>query len=83
MESNGSYETSWADQWDTNEPKPAPVYETRTLGGRPKGKYSKKMEDGLGKTKAAASRGIMRVKIGATIGARWIKAKYHKTTRKH
>lgn len=83
MESNSSYGTSWADQWDTRRPNPAPVYEKRTLGGRPKGKYAKKMEDGLGKTKAAAARGIMRVKIRATIGVHWIKEKYHKTTTKH
>lgn len=82
MESNGSYGTSWADQWDTSEPKPIPVSK-RTLGDRPKGKFSQKMEDGFDKTKAAASHGVMRVKVGATIGVRWIKDKYHKTTGKH
>ncbi|KAF4391658.1 hypothetical protein CsatB_023059 [Cannabis sativa] len=70
-------------QWGTREPKPVHSYEKRTLGGRPKGKYCKKMEDGFDKTKAAASRGIMSVKIGANIGVRWIKAKYRKNTRKH
>ena len=83
MASDGSYETSWADQWDSTEPNHAHQKGTVTLGGRPKGKYSQKMGDGLGKTKAVASRGLMKVKVGASVGVRWLKDKYHKTTRKH
>lgn len=93
MASNSSYETSWADQWDP-EPVVVPQKKTTTLGGHPKGKYSQKMEDGFEKTKEVASRGFAKAKVGAaggfakakvgaTAGVRWIKDKYHKTTRKH
>ncbi|EXB82660.1 hypothetical protein L484_027841 [Morus notabilis] len=81
MASNSSYETSWADQWD---PEPITVPEKRTPGGgSSKAQFSQKMEDGFDKTKAAASRGFVKVKNGTAVGVRWIKEKYHKTTGKH
>lgn len=76
MESNSSHGTSWADQWDYN---PDPVAETtnKSRGGA-KAKYSKKIEDGLGKTKAVASTGMKKVKEGTFVGLHWIKDKYQK-----
>lgn len=46
-------------------------------------KYKEKMKDGLGKTKEVASQGFHKVKAGTSAGVRWIKEKYHKTSRKH
>lgn len=86
MESNGaSNGTSWADQWDYN---PDPVPETKKShggdgGGGARAKYSRKVEEGLGKTKAAASTGMKKVKGGASVGLHWIKDKCQKTTQKH
>ncbi|KAL7091586.1 hypothetical protein ACP275_12G114300 [Erythranthe tilingii] len=68
--SSSSYETSWADQWD-----PQPLYSNPTTTDN-SGKLS-------GKTKAAASTGVKKVKAGATAGIHWIKHKYQKTTQKH
>ncbi|KAL7133004.1 hypothetical protein ABFS83_12G112000 [Erythranthe nasuta] len=70
--SSSSYETSWADQWD-----PQPLYSNpTTTTNANSGKLS-------GKTKAAASTGVKKVKAGATAGIHWIKHKYQKTTQKH
>lgn len=81
MESNNSY-TSWADQWDSD-----PLPQTRSRGGGNsaggKGKYSRKVEAGWGKTKAVASTGMKKVKEGTSVSVHWIKDKYHKTTHKH
>ncbi|KAG8366219.1 hypothetical protein BUALT_Bualt17G0053800 [Buddleja alternifolia] len=71
--SNHSYETSWADQWD---PEPLYTNPTPTTSGNSSSKFS-------GKTKAAASTGVKKVKAGATAGIHWIKNKYQKTTQKH
>lgn len=76
MESNG---TSWADQWD-NHDSPDPVPETNKSS---KAKYSKKIGDGLGKTKAVASTGVKKVKEGTTVGFHWIKEKYQKKNQKN
>ncbi|KAE8023394.1 hypothetical protein FH972_009093 [Carpinus fangiana] len=88
MESNGSNGVSWADQWDNN---PDPVPETKKShgaasaggpGGGAREKYSRKVEEGFGKTKAAASTGLKKVKGGASVGLHWIKDKCQKTTQK-
>ncbi|KAG6650919.1 hypothetical protein I3843_06G071300 [Carya illinoinensis] len=81
MESNNSY-TSWADQWDYSNPDPVPDTKNSSHGGGAKGKYSRKVEDGFGKTKAAASTGVKKVKEGASLGFHWIKDKYQNTTQK-
>ncbi|KAG6396522.1 hypothetical protein SASPL_142673 [Salvia splendens] len=73
MASNTSYETSWAAQWD-----PEPLYShpaTNTNSGSATSKFT-------GKTKAAASTGVKKVKTGAAAGIHWIKNKYQKTTNK-
>ncbi|XAR65412.1 hypothetical protein NMG60_11009538 [Bertholletia excelsa] len=83
MESNGSYGTSWADQWD-NGPDPLAV-QPRRLGGGSGGRMEKvkdKVGEGFGKTKAAASTGVKKVKEGTTAGIHWLKDKYYKTTHK-
>lgn len=85
MESNGANGASWADQWDYN-PDPVP-YETKkshgaAAAGGAREKYSKKVEEGFGKTKAAASTGLKKVKGGASVGLHWIKDKCQKTTQK-
>ncbi|KAL8532601.1 hypothetical protein ACS0TY_008981 [Phlomoides rotata] len=71
--SNASYETSWADQWD---PEPLYSYPNHTTSSS---KFSGKID----KTKAVASTGVKKVKAGATAGIHWIKHKYHKTTNKN
>ncbi|OMO50794.1 hypothetical protein COLO4_37881 [Corchorus olitorius] len=81
MESHGSYGTSWADQWDYG-PDPQPTETSKTNGGGAKAKYSKKVEDGLGKTKAVAVTGVKKAKVGASAGIKWIKEKCSKTTQK-
>ncbi|KAK9278379.1 hypothetical protein L1049_027944 [Liquidambar formosana] len=80
MEANGSYGTSWADQWDPVDSQPIP--ETKKSGSSTE-KYKKKVGEGLGKTKAVASTGMRKVKEGTSVGFQWIKAKYQKTTQKH
>ncbi|KAK6922124.1 hypothetical protein RJ641_012631 [Dillenia turbinata] len=60
MGSNEPFGTSWADQWDYN---PDPVPETKIKDTR---KYSKKIGEGLDKTKSAASTGVKKVKQGRT-----------------
>ena len=82
MEVSTSYGTSWADQWD-NGPDPVFVEANNSSGGGGvKAKYGKKVGEGLGKTKTAASRGVTKVKEGTSVGVQWIKDKYHKTTLK-
>ncbi|KAK3035796.1 hypothetical protein RJ639_034612 [Escallonia herrerae] len=76
---SSSYETSWADQWDSN-PDPAP--ETKKSGNGTTSKYGKKVGEGFEKTKAVASTGARKVKEGTFAGLQWIKDKYHKTTQK-
>ncbi|XAR65011.1 hypothetical protein NMG60_11008946 [Bertholletia excelsa] len=77
MEAQGSYGTSWADQWDYSNPDPHP--ENKSSGSA---KSSSRFSDGLCKTKEVASTGVKKVKGGASVGMRWIKVKYHKTTRR-
>ncbi|KAG5522886.1 hypothetical protein RHGRI_034884 [Rhododendron griersonianum] len=77
MESHNSYGTSWADQWDSG-PDPLAIPAEPKKGGG--GGVGKKVEEGLGKTKAVASSGVRKVKEGTSGGLRWIKDKYHKTT---
>ncbi|KAE8692348.1 betaine aldehyde dehydrogenase 1 [Hibiscus syriacus] len=77
MEPLGSYGTSWADQWD-NGPDPYPTESRKTGAGGSRAKYSKKAEDGPGKTKSAAITGMKKAKVGFT----WIKQKYSNTTKK-
>ena len=80
MEPHSSYGTSWADQWD-NGPDPLPIGSSKSSGGA-KDKHSKKVEDGLCKTKAAAVTGMKKAKVGAAAGINWIKEKCSKTTQK-
>ena len=78
----------WADQPDNKvddhhaEPIPPPCEKKKLGDGGNKGKYSKKMEDGLDKTKVAATNGMRKVKTGAVLSARWIRDKCHRTTQK-
>ncbi|KAL7192046.1 hypothetical protein ACSBR2_023987 [Camellia fascicularis] len=81
MESNNSYGTSWADQWDYNS-DPLPTAETKKSSGAGGGGFGKKVGEGFGKTKVVASTGMKKVKEGTTVGFQWIKDKYHKTTQK-
>ncbi|KAK6931130.1 hypothetical protein RJ641_002923 [Dillenia turbinata] len=77
MGSNEPFGTSWADQWDYN---PDPVPETKK---NETGKYSKKIGEGVDKSKSAASTGVKKVKQGASVGFNWIKDKCHKTPQKN
>ncbi|KAF5788654.1 hypothetical protein HanRHA438_Chr09g0373051 [Helianthus annuus] len=77
MSGNDPYGNSWADQWDHN-PDPMPVSTKKTGGG-----IGKKVGDGFRKTKVVAATGAKKVKQGTSVGLRWIKDKYHKTTQKH
>ncbi|KAL4336324.1 hypothetical protein GQ457_07G016730 [Hibiscus cannabinus] len=81
MEPHGSYGTTWADQWD-NEPDTYPADPRKTGAGGSKAKYSKMVEDGVGKTKSAAITGMKKAKVGATAGFNWVKQKYSKTCKK-
>ena len=54
---------------------PDPVPETKRSS---KATYSKKIGDGLGKTKAIASTGVKKVKEGTAVGLHWIRDKYQK-----
>ena len=72
--------TSWANQWDYG-PDPLPTEPSKSSGGA-KAKYSKKVEDGLGKTKAAAVTGMKKAKVGAAAGINWIKQKCSTKTQK-
>ncbi|KAM3304015.1 hypothetical protein P3S67_015047 [Capsicum chacoense] len=77
-----SYETSWADQWDSN-----PTYEYKSYNDKKNttnNGTSNKFSNTFGKTKSAASTGIKKVKSGASAGFHWIKDKCHKSnTQKH
>lgn len=67
-----SYETSWADQWDSN-----PTYEyKKNYNDKKSGNnaISNKFSNTIGKTKSAASTGVKKVKSGF----HWIKEKCHK-----
>ncbi|XAR50132.1 hypothetical protein NMG60_11004376 [Bertholletia excelsa] len=79
---DNSYGTSWADQWDSN-PDPISVETGKTGGGDGGIGMKAKVSKGLGKTKAAASTGVRKVKEGTSHGFHWIKDKYRKTTQKH
>ncbi|TYI30159.1 hypothetical protein ES332_A05G365700v1 [Gossypium tomentosum] len=81
MESHSSYGTSWADQWD-NGPDPYPIEPSKTRTGGAKAKYSKKVENSLGKTKTVAITSMKKAKEGATVGFNWIKKKCSKNTQK-
>ncbi|GFP98473.1 hypothetical protein PHJA_001991200 [Phtheirospermum japonicum] len=70
---------SWADQWDTAQ---EPLPEKKKSGGGSASKYGKKVGEGLGKTKAAATTGVKKVKEGTSVGFQWIKDKCQKTTQK-
>ncbi|KAL6973298.1 hypothetical protein U1Q18_027478 [Sarracenia purpurea var. burkii] len=59
METNNSNGTSWADQWDYNsDPVAAETKKSGAGAGGVTAKYGKKVSEGLGKTKAAASTGV-------------------------
>ncbi|CAN6578284.1 hypothetical protein ACFX13_039729 [Malus domestica] len=75
-----NYETSWADQWDYNNNSTYPV-EVKGDGGVA-AKCKQKVGEGLVKTKAVASTGAKKVKVGASAGFHWIKEKCQKTTSK-
>ncbi|XWS51024.1 hypothetical protein CRYUN_Cryun12cG0140900 [Craigia yunnanensis] len=81
---NNSYGTSWADQWDYNDPAPAASTgnKKKSSNGGTSAKYKQKVGEGLGKTKAVASTGVKKVKEGTSLGIQWIKDKYQKTTQK-
>ncbi|PIN26410.1 hypothetical protein CDL12_00825 [Handroanthus impetiginosus] len=67
---------SWADQWDTGtDPLPE---KKKSSGGGAVAKYGKKVGEGLGKTKAAATVGVKKVKQGTSLGFQWIKEKCQK-----
>ncbi|XVF50258.1 hypothetical protein PTKIN_Ptkin04bG0081700 [Pterospermum kingtungense] len=90
MEGNNySYGTSWADQWDYNDPAPASSTDSnnnkkkKSSNGGTTAKYKQKVGEGLGKTKAVASTGAKKIKEGTSLGIQWVKDKYHKTTQKH
>ncbi|KAJ0038808.1 hypothetical protein Pint_23083 [Pistacia integerrima] len=76
-----SFGTSWADQWDSkenptaNDPSASDTAKKGGDGGGGKSKYSKKVEEGLGKTKAAAVTGMKKAKLGASLSFGWIKQK--------
>nr|GMC69803.1 CDP-diacylglycerol-glycerol-3-phosphate 3-phosphatidyltransferase [Ipomoea batatas]GMC74356.1 CDP-diacylglycerol-glycerol-3-phosphate 3-phosphatidyltransferase [Ipomoea batatas]GMC75877.1 CDP-diacylglycerol-glycerol-3-phosphate 3-phosphatidyltransferase [Ipomoea batatas] len=87
MERKNTYESSWADQWDYNQGPSSEESNSKKSsnslgGGMMKGKYGQKVEEGVGKTKAAAATGVKKVKEGTSVGFRWIKDKYQKTTQK-
>nr|KYP46996.1 hypothetical protein KK1_031365 [Cajanus cajan] len=67
----GSYESSWADQWDNGPDTVTESHESK-----------KKSNNALGKTKAVASTGVKKLKEGTSVGLQWIKTKYNKTTQK-
>ncbi|KAI4982019.1 hypothetical protein ZWY2020_022511 [Hordeum vulgare] len=68
MERKSSFGASWADQWDYGS-DPAP---------RAAGAGGKKQGGGVEKTKAAAARGLKKVKEGTAHGFQWIKGKVQK-----
>ncbi|XVE84990.1 hypothetical protein DITRI_Ditri17bG0056200 [Diplodiscus trichospermus] len=80
MEPLSSYGTSWADQWD-NGPDPFPTEPSKSSEGA-KSKYSKKVENGFDKTKAAAVTSMKKAKAGAAAGISWIKQNCSKKTHK-
>ncbi|KAK4715720.1 hypothetical protein R3W88_014058 [Solanum pinnatisectum] len=75
-----SYETSWADQWDSN-----PTYEYKNYDQKSGNNgSSNKFSNTFGKTKSVASSGVKKVKSGASASFNWIKDKCHKSnTQKH
>ncbi|CAN4124297.1 unnamed protein product [Withania somnifera] len=77
-----SYETSWADQWDSN-----PTYEYKSYNNDKRSgnnNASSKFSNTFGKTKSVATTGVKKVKLGASAGFHWIKDKCHKpNTQKH
>ncbi|KAJ8547810.1 hypothetical protein K7X08_021046 [Anisodus acutangulus] len=54
-----SYETSWADQWDSN---PTYEYSDKKSGNNGSSKFSNKVGDTFGKTKSVASTGVKKIK---------------------
>ncbi|KAJ8753497.1 hypothetical protein K2173_022738 [Erythroxylum novogranatense] len=85
MAANSSYDKSWADQWDVDDPVSYRSSSTTTpnKSSSTTAKYKQKVGEGLGKTKAVASTGVKKVKEGTSTGFQWIKEKYHKATQKH
>lgn len=84
MGSNRRYDTPRGDQRDGSNQDPASASETKKTSGSAdcaKGNYTRKVEEGFDKIKAAASNGMNRVKIAAHLGLHWIKSK-SKTSRK-
>lgn len=72
-----SYETSWADQWDSN-----PTYEYKSYDKKSgnNGITSNKFSNTFGKTKSVASTGVKKIKSGASTSFNWIKDKCHKSS---
>ncbi|CAB4295090.1 unnamed protein product [Prunus armeniaca] len=84
MGSNRPYDTPRGDKRDDSNQDPASASETKKSSGSAvcaKGNYTRKVEEGFDKIKAAASNGMNRVKIAAHLGLHWIKSK-SKTSRK-
>lgn len=73
---------SWADQWDSSNHSSGKTTEGGSGGGT-SAKYKEKVGAGFGKTKAVASSGLKKVKIGTSLGLNWVKDKYNKTTNKN
>ncbi|WOG99511.1 hypothetical protein DCAR_0518864 [Daucus carota subsp. sativus] len=74
MDRNGSHDKSWADQWDSN---PDRFLNNSNVSHDSRGsKYGKKVNEGLGKTKAAAYVGFKKMKAATFVCSRWIKQKY-------
>ena len=76
MESN-----PWADQWDHKNNSPDQITETK----KSQGGAMAKIRNGLEKTKEAAANHMKKIVVKEATDAslRWVKDKYHKTTKKH
>lgn len=74
MDRNGSYDKSWADQWDSNPDQH--LNNSQVSHDSKSSKYGKKVGQGLGKTKAVASVGYKKMKKVTFVCSRWIKQKY-------
>lgn len=71
-----SYETSWADQWDSN-----PTYEYKNYDKKNgnNGSSNNKFSNTFGKTKLVASSGVKKIKSGAYASFNWIKENCQKS----
>ena len=76
MESN-----PWADQSDHKNNSPDQITETK----KSQGGAMAKIRNGLEKTKEAAANHVKKIVVKEATDAslRWVKDKYHKTTKKH